>query len=200
MCVCVCVCVCVFVRPCTNSPVRTHTGTGRTEGVAEQLEATATLLDPRHHYSGHPRRPPTLTRPAYTPPLLTAPARHAHNSTSQQGEAGGEARDIYAGFGSHESNWIPGHGDLPGLDGATPLNLVTQVTVLVDGCATPPNYLMGVVRQAVGAWAGVGVMVGVAEAHRAEVEDVSNLQGVELITVGGGAGGVVVVAVVWWWW
>ncbi|XP_045107634.1 uncharacterized protein LOC123502560 [Portunus trituberculatus] len=150
--------------------------TGRTEGVADQLEATASFLDPRYHHQGPPWSPPTITRPAFSPPPLNTPLKHPRNLS-------GEPRDVYKGMGSHAVDWIPGRDELVGLNSSPPLSLDVQVTVLVDGCATPPNYLVGVVRQAVGTWPGVGVVVGVAEAQRAEVEDVSGLPGVQLITV-----------------
>ncbi|XP_063845147.1 uncharacterized protein LOC135091433 [Scylla paramamosain] len=97
-------------------------------------------------------------------------------------------RDIYKGTVHRAKDWVPGRQDLVGLNSSLPLSLDAQVTVLVDGCATPPNYLVGVVRQAVGTWPGVGVLVGVAEAQRAEVEDVNGLPGVQLMTVSCGAG------------
>lgn len=156
---------------------------GRTEGVADQLEATASFLDPRYHHHGQSWSPPTITRPAFSPPPLNTPAKPQSNKTSDGG-----VRDVYQGMGSHAKDWIPGREDLVGLNSSPSLSLDVQVTVLLDGCATPPNYLVGVVRQAVGTWPGVSVLVGVAEAQRAEVEDVNGLPGVQLVTVPCGVG------------
>ncbi|KAK4319450.1 hypothetical protein Pmani_009615 [Petrolisthes manimaculis] len=57
------------------------------------------------------------------------------------------------------------------------------VTVIIDGCSTSPGLTSGVARQARGVWDGVRVVVGIDEERRAEVEDVSHLPQLSIITM-----------------
>lgn len=95
-------------------------------------------------------------------------------------------KSVYPAYPSDMvNNLLPGLADLEDL-GDDPLPpLPSQVTVIVDGCSSSPPHIVSVVRQARVMWPGVAVIVGLDEEKRGEVDDISHLSGVTLVTVGG---------------
>ncbi|XP_071519867.1 uncharacterized protein [Panulirus ornatus] len=92
-------------------------------------------------------------------------------------------KSIYPAYPSDVVNILPGLSDLEDL-GDDPLPpLLSQVTVILDGCSSSPPHIVSVVRQARVMWPGVAVIVGLDEEKRGEVDDISHLSGVMLVTV-----------------
>ncbi|XP_042221861.1 uncharacterized protein LOC121866310 [Homarus americanus] len=93
-------------------------------------------------------------------------------------------KSVYPVYPSDVINsFLPGIAQLDDL-GDDPLPpLSTQVTVLLDGCSSSPPYIVSVVRQARALWRNVGIIVGVDDEKRAEVDDISHLADVTFVTV-----------------
>lgn len=124
---------------------------------------------PRYRYQSKPNYPPNQNYP-YTLNSHNYPPKH-HPPPSPHFNP----EDILHTRPDHSYQKLP---KPPGMAEVREL-----VTVVIDGCSTSLGLTAGVARQARGAWDGVRVVVGVDEERRAEVEDVSHLPQLSIITV-----------------
>ncbi|XP_069180103.1 uncharacterized protein [Procambarus clarkii] len=92
-------------------------------------------------------------------------------------------KSVYPVYPADLVNNLPGIADLEDLGNDSLPPLLTKVTVILDGCSSSPPYIVSVVRQAKAAWPSVGIIVGVEEEKRAEVDDIGHLSGVTLVMV-----------------